>query len=62
MSREIRRYSPEEFSYEHRLTPKRIEHRDRLQSLSIDAWSLAEELRGSIRGEVRFDDGARALY
>ena len=62
MSREIRRYPPEEFSYEHRLTPKRIEHRDRLQSLSIDAWSLAEELRGSIRGEVRFDDGARALY
>lgn len=62
MSREIRRYPPVEFPHEHRATPGRIEHRDRVQSLSIDAARLAEELRGSIRGEVRFDDGARALY
>ncbi|HEU4889566.1 MAG TPA: FAD-linked oxidase C-terminal domain-containing protein [Thermoanaerobaculia bacterium] len=62
MSREIRRYPPVEFPHEHRVTPERIEHRDRVQSLSIDAARLAEELRGSIRGEVRFDDGARALY
>ncbi|MDQ6654220.1 MAG: FAD-binding oxidoreductase [Verrucomicrobiota bacterium] len=27
-----------------------------------DAAGLAEELRGKIRGEVRFDDGSRALY
>src|SRR5688572_31557155 len=62
MSREIQRYPPVEFPHEHRATPGRIEHRDRLQSLSIDAARLAEELRKSIRGEVRFDDGSRALY
>ena len=27
-----------------------------------DSRGLAEELRGKIRGEVRFDDGSRALY
>src|SRR5690349_15171271 len=30
--------------------------------LFIDATAIAEELRGSIRGEVRFDNGSRALY
>jgi len=29
---------------------------------TIDAEALAAELRTSIRGEVRFDDGSRALY
>jgi FAD/FMN-containing dehydrogenase/Fe-S oxidoreductase len=30
--------------------------------LYIDAARLAAELRGKLRGEVRFDDGSRALY
>jgi len=29
---------------------------------NVDAEALATELRGAIRGEVRFDDGSRALY
>ena len=29
---------------------------------ACDAVALAEELRGKIRGEVRFDPGSRALY
>ncbi|HET7437619.1 MAG TPA: FAD-binding and (Fe-S)-binding domain-containing protein, partial [Thermoanaerobaculia bacterium] len=33
-----------------------------MQSLNIDAAALAEALRRAIRGEVRFDDGSRALY
>ncbi|MGZ7031158.1 MAG: hypothetical protein ACXVIJ_04235, partial [Thermoanaerobaculia bacterium] len=40
----------------------RFEHTDRIQTLSIDAATLASELRRSIKGEVRFDDGSRALY
>jgi FAD/FMN-containing dehydrogenase/Fe-S oxidoreductase len=62
VSREINRYPPVEFSRSDRPAPRRIEHRDRLQTLSIDAARLAEELRAGIRGEVRFDDGSRALY
>src|ERR1700726_2140984 len=29
---------------------------------NADARALADELRGMIRGEVRFDEGSRALY
>src|SRR5256886_5771392 len=32
------------------------------RSTSVDAGALAQELRSIIRGEVRFDDGSRALY
>src|SRR5438445_8420170 len=32
------------------------------KSASVDAASLAADLRRRIRGEVRFDDGSRALY
>ncbi len=28
----------------------------------LDAQALAAELKGKIQGEVRFDDGSRALY
>jgi FAD/FMN-containing dehydrogenase len=28
----------------------------------LDAQALARELKGEIKGEVRFDDGSRALY
>jgi FAD/FMN-containing dehydrogenase/Fe-S oxidoreductase len=62
VSREINRYPPVDFSRSDRSAPVRVEHRDRLQTLSIDAARLAEELRVGIRGEVRFDDGSRALY
>ena len=31
-------------------------------SSNVDAKGLAGDLRGKIRGEVRFDDGSRALY
>ncbi len=32
------------------------------KSVNVDAEALAAELRANIRGEVRFDDGSRALY
>src|SRR5436305_3496637 len=32
------------------------------RSTNVDAGALAQELRSTIRGEVRFDDGSRALY
>ena len=62
MSREFNRYPPVPFPHPERQAPQRIEHRDRLQSLSVDAAALASELRDAIKGEVRFDDGSRALY
>jgi FAD/FMN-containing dehydrogenase/Fe-S oxidoreductase len=37
-------------------------HTDRIQSLNVDAAALASALRREVRGEVRFDDGSRALY
>ena len=40
----------------------RIEHSDRVQRVNVDAAALAAALRREISGEVRFDDGARALY
>lgn len=62
MSREIQRWDAVPFPHADRPVASRIEHRDRLQSLSIDAAALAAELKRIVRGEVRFDDGARALY
>src|SRR5260370_14705004 len=32
------------------------------KSAEVDAASLAEALRGQIRGDIRFDRGSRALY
>jgi FAD/FMN-containing dehydrogenase/Fe-S oxidoreductase len=62
VSREIHRFPPVPFPHEERTVRERVEHRDRIQQLSVDAAALAAELRASIRGEVRFDDGSRALY
>ena len=62
MSREIQRFDPVAFPHAGREVRPRVEHRDRVQALSVDAALLAEELRGTVRGEVRFDDGSRALY
>jgi len=33
-----------------------------MSGLDVDTASLAAELRSALRGEVRFDDGSRALY
>ena len=39
-----------------------IDYSDRVQRVNVDAAALASELRREVRGEVRFDDGSRALY
>ena len=62
MSHEIRRFDPVAFPHAERAVRPRLEHRDRIQSLSVDAAALAAALKNAIRGEVRFDDGSRALY
>src|SRR5437870_8210778 len=33
-----------------------------MSALDIDVRGLSEHLRRAVRGEVRFDDGSRALY
>jgi len=40
----------------------RFEHHDRIQTVNVDAAALAAALRREIAGEVRFDNGSRALY
>src|SRR5512143_2276557 len=35
---------------------------EKFNSSDVDAHGLAAELRRHVRGEVRFDDGSRALY
>jgi FAD/FMN-containing dehydrogenase/Fe-S oxidoreductase len=62
VSREFQRWDPVPFPHEDRPPASRIEYRDRIQSLSVDAAALAADLRRELRGEVRFDDGSRALY
>ena len=62
MSRELNRYPPVAFPHAERGVAERVEHRDRIQTLNVDAAALAAALRREIRGEVRFDDGSRALY
>lgn len=62
MSREFRRYDPVPFPHPERPVHERFEHHDRLQHLNVDAAALAAALAREIEGEVRFDDGARALY
>jgi len=39
-----------------------IDYSDRVQRVNVDAAALASELRREVRGEVRFDDGTRAMY
>ena len=62
MSREFQRWDPVPFPHEERPPAARVEHSDRIQSLNVDAAALAAELKRAVRGEVRFDDGSRALY
>ena len=58
---ESKRFDAVPFENNRPVSP-RVEHRDRLQSLNVDAAALASALRREIRGEVRFDNGSRALY
>ena len=62
MSNEIRRFDPIAFPHPGRPVQPRVEHNDRLQHLNIDAAALDSALRRAVSGEVRFDDGSRALY
>src|SRR5438477_12090631 len=39
-----------------------IARSDEARAAPVDAEALAAELRASLRGEVRFDAGSRALY
>jgi len=55
------RFDPVELPHDRPVRPH-IEHHDRIQTLNVDAEILASELRRAIKGEVRFDDGSRALY
>src|SRR6058998_695825 len=61
MKDEVQRFPPVPFE-KNRPVPPRVEHRDRLQTINVDAAALAAALRREIKGEVRFDDGSRALY
>ncbi len=42
--------------------PARVDYTDRVQRVNVDAAALASALKRSVRGEVRFDDSARAMY
>src|SRR3954464_14329507 len=55
------RFDPVAFENDRAVRPH-IEHHDRIQTLNVDAEILASELKRAIKGEVRFDDGSRALY
>ena len=61
MSIEINRFDPIPFEHPHRPV-EGTHHHDRLQKVDVDAAALAEALKRTIRGEVRFDNGARAMY
>ena len=59
--KDITRFDPIAFPHDERHVTRRIHH-DRVQAMNIDAAALADALRSELRGEVRFDDGSRALY
>jgi FAD/FMN-containing dehydrogenase/Fe-S oxidoreductase len=61
MRDEITRFTPLEFEHAREVTPH-IGYSDRVQSVNVDSAALAAALRRNVSGEVRFDDGARALY
>jgi FAD/FMN-containing dehydrogenase/Fe-S oxidoreductase len=62
MSVERRRFDPIAFEHDERPIRPRFEHSDRLQTLNLDAHAFASALKRAVRGEVRFDDGTRAMY
>ena len=61
MKDEIRRFPPIRFENKRPASP-RIDHKDRIQTVNIDSAALAAALRREIKGEVRFDNGSRAMY
>src|SRR5437762_14392347 len=61
MTMNPRRFDPIRFDKGTAAAPH-IDYADRVQRVNVDAAALASELRREIRGEVRFDDGTRALY
>src|SRR5438552_14818427 len=61
MKDEVQRFPPIRFE-NNRPVPPRIEHKDRIQTVNVDSAALAAALKREIKGEVRFDDGSRALY
>ncbi len=61
MKDEVQRFPPISFDRK-RPVPARIEHSDRVQTVNVDAAALAAALRREVAGEVRFDNGSRALY
>lgn len=62
MTHEIHRFDPVTIPHRGRPIQQRVDHRDRVQSINVDTAALASALRREIKGEVRFDDGSRALY
>src|SRR5947209_18926175 len=61
MKDEPRRFPPIRFEND-RSIPPHIEHKDRIQAVNVDSAALAAALRREIKGEVRFDNGWRAMY
>jgi len=61
VSDEVRRFPPIRFDKDLPVA-QRFEHRDRIQTVNVDSAALAAALRRAIKGEVRFDNGSRALY
>ena len=61
MSDEVRRFPPIRFENDRPLPP-RFDHKDRIQTVNVDSAALASALKREIKGEVRFDNGSRALY
>ncbi len=59
---ERNRFPSVEFPHDERPVHSPFVYRDRVHSLELDAEELAERLRKVVRGEVRFDNGSRALY
>src|SRR5216684_2289232 len=58
---DVRRFPPMPFENA-RPVRERVDHTDRVQRVNVDAAALAAELRRAVEGEVRFDEGARAMY
>src|SRR5436190_2091228 len=61
MRDEIRRFPPLDL---HQPGPVQthVDYRDRVQHVDVDAEELAAALGRDVKGEVRFDNAARALY
>src|SRR5262249_5049853 len=59
---ERNRFPSIEFPHDARQVHSPFVYRDRVHALEVEAGELEQRMRKSIRGEVRFDNGSRALY